>query len=161
MNTVLLLTRTVTGRLSNPGCSGGFGPNTCKRWQKPFLIMQPKDWDKAPRNTNGVQRALNCLAKSGSSRPPLYATLQLLYKKNNKMFAQQYIAAAENDSNISYRTPQEEHWAQCSSRRIKRKQGVPDTSAKFGPPDKSEHFASPLDSDDDFDLPPLSKKVRG
>ena len=39
-------------------------------------------------------------------------------------------------------------------------EGVPDTSAKFGPPDKNEHFASSLDSDDDFDLPPLSKKVK-
>ena len=76
------------------------------------------------------------------------------------LFALQYIAAAENNSKISYRTPQEEHRAQCSSRRIKSKQGIPDTSAKFGPPDKNEHFTSPLDSDDDFDLPPPSKKVK-
>lgn len=51
---------------------------------KPFSIMQPKDWDKAPRNTNGVERA-NFLAKSGSSRPSLYAAVQLLYEKD-KMF---------------------------------------------------------------------------
>lgn len=30
---------------------------------------------------------------------------------------------------------------------------------KFGLPDKNEHFTTPLDSDDDFELPPPPKKV--
>ena len=78
------------------------------------------------------------------------------------MFALQYIAAAENGSKISYRTSQEENRrSQCSSKRIKGKQGVTDKSAKFGPPDKNEHFTTPLlDSDDDFESPPPSKKVK-
>ena len=47
------------------------------------------------------------------------------------------------------------------SKRIKGKQGVTDKSAKFGPPDKNEHFTTPLlDSDDNFESPPPSKKVK-
>jgi hypothetical protein len=54
---------------------------------KPFSVMQAKDWDKAPRNTNGVERA-NCLAKSGQNRSGLYAAMQSLYEKD-KMFSLQ------------------------------------------------------------------------
>ena len=135
-------------------------PKHLQMLAKPFSVMQGKYWDKAPRNTNGVQRA-NCLAKSGQNRPGLYAAMQSLYEKD-KMFALQYIAAAENGSKISYRTSQEENRrSQCSSKRIKGKQGVTDKSAKFGPPDKNEHFTTPLlDSDDDFKSPPPSKKVK-
>ena len=51
--------------------------------------------------------------------------------------------------------------SQCSSKRIKGKQGVTDKSAKFGPPEKNEHITTPLlDSDDDFELPPPSKEVK-
>lgn len=45
---------------------------------KPFSIMNPEDWDRAPRNTNGVERA-NCSAKSGGHKPSLYAAMQSLY----------------------------------------------------------------------------------
>ena len=31
---------------------------------KPFSVMNPEDWDRAPRNTNGVEGA-NYSAKSG------------------------------------------------------------------------------------------------
>ena len=31
---------------------------------KPFSIMDPSDWDNAPRNINGVEKA-NACAKSG------------------------------------------------------------------------------------------------
>ena len=81
-------------------------PKHLQMLAKPFSIMQAKDWDKASRNTNGVERA-NCLAKSSQNRPGLYAAMQSLYEKD-KMFALQYVAAAENGSKISYRTPQEE-----------------------------------------------------
>ena len=114
-------------------------PKHLQMLAKPFSVMQGKDWDKAPRNTNGVERA-NYLAKSGQNRPGLYAAMQSLYEKD-KMFALQYI---ENGSKISYRTSQEENCrSQCSSKRIKGKQGVTDKSAKFGPPDKNEHFITP------------------
>jgi hypothetical protein len=77
------------------------------------------------------------------------------------MFALQYVAAAENGSKISYRTPQEEdRRSQCSSKRIKGKQSITDKSAKFGPLDKNEHFITLPDSDDDFELPPPPKKVK-
>ena len=36
---------------------------------------------------------------------------------------------------------------------------VTDKGAKYGPPDKSEHFTTPLNSNDDFELPP-PKKVK-
>lgn len=103
------------------------------------------------------------LAKSGQIRPGLYAAMQSLYEKD-KMFALQYVAAAENGSKISYRTPQEEdRRSQCSSKRIKGKQSITDKSAKFGPPDKNEHYITLPDSDDDFELhaPSYQESNRG
>ena len=48
---------------------------------------------------------IHYIAKSGPTRPPLFAAMQSLYEKD-KMFALQYIiAAAENDT---YRTPLED-----------------------------------------------------
>ena len=65
---------------------------------KPFSVMNPEDWDRAPRNTNGVERA-NYSAKSGGHKLSLYAAMQSLYEKD-KMFALQYIAA-EDGSKIT------------------------------------------------------------
>ena len=52
---------------------------------KPFSIMDHSDWDNAPRNKNGVERA-NASAKSGGQKQPLYAAMQSLYEKD-KLFA--------------------------------------------------------------------------
>lgn len=51
---------------------------------KPFSIMNPGDWDNAPCNTNGVEKA-NTSAKSGAHKPLLYAAMQSLYEKD-KLF---------------------------------------------------------------------------
>ena len=56
---------------------------------KPFSIMNPSDWDNAPRNTNGVERA-KASAKSVGHKPSLYTAMQSLYEKD-KLFALQYI----------------------------------------------------------------------
>ena len=42
---------------------------------KLFSIM---DWDRAPRNTNGVER-VNSSTKSGGQKHSLYAAMQSLY----------------------------------------------------------------------------------
>ena len=70
---------------------------------KPFSVMNSKDWDSAPRNTNGVELA-NALAKSGGNKPSPYAAMQSLYEKD-KMFALQYIA-----SKMGPRLHREVHW---------------------------------------------------
>jgi len=58
---------------------------------KPFAKMAPGVWSKAPRSTNGVERA-NSLAKDGDNRKIfLFCAMQSLYEKD-KMFAMQYIA---------------------------------------------------------------------
>ena len=72
---------------------------------KPFSIMNPSDWDNAPRNTNGIERA-NASAKSGGQKPSLLAAMQSLYE-NDKLFAQQSLAA-ESGSKITYRCPIDE-----------------------------------------------------
>ena len=80
--------------------------------------MNPEDWDRAPRNTNGVERA-NYSAKSGGHKLSLYAAMQFLYEKD-KMFALQYIAA-EDGSKITYRSPIEDQRSQAAVRRKKAK----------------------------------------
>ena len=65
---------------------------------KPFSVMNPQDWDRALRNTNGVERT-NCLAKRGGQKSSLYAAMQSLYEKD-KMFALQYIAAEDGSTEI-------------------------------------------------------------
>ena len=47
--------------------------------------MDHSDWDNAPRNTNGIERA-NASAKSGGQKQPLYAAMQSLHEKD-KLFA--------------------------------------------------------------------------
>ena len=63
---------------------------------KPFSKMAPSVWNKAPRSTNGVERA-NSLAKGGDTR--LFCVMQSLYEKD-KMFA----IAAKGGSKITYRS---------------------------------------------------------
>ena len=64
--------------------------------------MASSTWNKAPRNTNGVERA-NSLAKDGDSkRKSLYCTMQSLYEKD-EVFALQYIAA-DGGSKATYRS---------------------------------------------------------
>ena len=83
---------------------------------KHFAVMQSKDWDNAPRNTNGVECA-NCFATSGFIRPALYAAMQSLYEKD-KQFALQYIAAGKG-SKVSYRNLREDLLREhCSSIRM-------------------------------------------
>ena len=68
---------------------------------KPFTEMSSSDWDKCPRNTNGVER-VNGLAKSCNRKLSLYEAMQSLYE-NDKAFALQYIT--ENDGvKTSYRS---------------------------------------------------------
>ncbi len=40
--------------------------------------MNPEDWDRAPRSTNGVVCA-NCSARGGGHKPSLYVAMQSLY----------------------------------------------------------------------------------
>ena len=65
---------------------------------KPFSVMNPQDWDRALRNTNGVECTI-CLAKRGGQKSSLYAAMQSLYEKD-KMFALQYIAAEDGSTEI-------------------------------------------------------------
>ena len=49
---------------------------------KPFAKMALSTWNKAPRNTNGVERG-NLLAKDGDSkRKSLYCAMQSMYEKD-------------------------------------------------------------------------------
>ena len=103
---------------------------------KPFSVMNLEDWDRPPRNTNGIERA-NYSAKSGGHiyiKLSLYAAMQSLYEKD-KMFALQYIAA-EDGSKITYRSPvDEEHAALTSCCEKKKAEGyVCDKNASYGPP---------------------------
>ena len=96
---------------------------------KPFSVMNSEDWDTAPRNTNGVERA-NSSAKSGGQKS-LYAAMQSLCEKD-KMFALQFIAAEEG-SKITYRSPlDEEHRSQVAIKR-KQQKSICDKNASFGP----------------------------
>ena len=104
---------------------------------KPFSLMSSEDWDRAPRNTNGVER-INFAAKSCGHKQSLYVAMQSLYEKD-KVFALQYIAS-EGGSKISYRgVRDEEHRSKAAVKR-KRCVSVTDKSASFGPPDKIQHF---------------------
>jgi len=67
--------------------------------------MNSDDWDRAPRNTNGIE-CINCSTKSGGQKHSLYAAMQSLYEKD-KVFALQYIAA-EGGSKITYRGTMDE-----------------------------------------------------
>ena len=60
---------------------------------KPFSVMNPSDWDRAPRNTNGVER-MNASTKSGDQKHSLYSAMQSIYEKD-KVFALQFIASEE------------------------------------------------------------------
>ena len=120
---------------------------------KPFSVMNSKDWDSAPRNTNGVERA-NSLAKCGGNKPSLYAAMQSLYEKD-KMFALQYIAS-ENGSKITYRSPLDEEQRSQVAVKRKRQEKNSDKNACFGPPDKHQHFTN--NDDDDFEKPSSSKR---
>ena len=122
---------------------------------KPFTKMSQHNWDRAPRNTNGVER-INGLSKTtGSSPPPLYVAMQSLYEKD-KVFAVQHLAATEG-LKISYRDISEEaRRAQTAAKAEarKKKHSLPDGESQFGPPDKAQHFPKVLD--DDFSPPPKS-----
>ena len=120
---------------------------------KPFSVMNSKDWDSAPRNTNGVERA-NSLAKSGGNKPSLYAAMQSLYEKD-KMFALQYIAS-ENGSKITYRSPLDEEQRSQVAVKRKRQEKNSDKNACFGPPDKRQYFTN--NDDDNFEKPSSSKR---
>ena len=62
-------------------------PKHLKMLCKPFTEMSSSDWDKCPRNTNGVER-VNGLAKSCNRKLSLYGAMQSLYE-NDKAFALQ------------------------------------------------------------------------
>ena len=106
---------------------------------KPFAKMASGIWNKAPRNTNGVERA-NSLAKDGDSkRKSLYCAMQSLYEKD-KVFALQYIAA-DGGSKVSYRSEiSEEQRMKAAYKRKARQVAVKDSTASMGPPDKKQHF---------------------
>ena len=125
---------------------------------KPFAVMSSRDWDKAPQNTNGVERA-NSLSKSGGNKQSLFASMQSLYERD-KMFALQHISAAENGSKISYRDTSEEICRAQSYSRRKSQQYSTDKRADFGPPDKTEHFSSHTGSDKDVESVPQTKKTK-
>ena len=106
---------------------------------KPFAKMASGIWNKAPRNTNGVERA-NSLAKDGDSkRKSLYCAMQSLYEKD-KVFALQYIAA-DGGSKVSYRSEiSEEQRMKTACKRKAHQVAVKDSTASLGPPDKKQHF---------------------
>ena len=57
-------------------------PNHLRMLCKPFTKMTSSTWNKAPRNTNGVERA-NSLAKDGDSeKKSLHCAMQSLYEKD-------------------------------------------------------------------------------
>ena len=101
---------------------------------KPFSIMNPDDWDRAPRNTNGVER-VNSSTKSGGQK---HSAMQSLYEKD-KFFALQYIAA-EGGSKITYRDTLDEKQRSQAAIKRKRPKTVYDKNASFGPLDKCQHF---------------------
>ena len=113
--------------------------------------MNPEDWDRAPRNTNGIERA-NYSAKSGGHKLSLYAAMQSLNEKD-KMFALQYITV-EDGSKITYLSSvDEEQRSQAAMRRRKQKD-ICDKNASYGPPDKHQHF-----EDTDFEeIRPRNKR---
>jgi len=115
-------------------------PNHLQMLCKPFSSMSSSDWDKGPRNTNGVERA-NGLAKTCDRKISLYGAMQSLYEKD-KMFVLQYIAATDG-LKISYRSSAD--LAQRSASALKRKATqaiIKDTDCSFGPPDKKQHFVA-------------------
>ena len=107
---------------------------------KPFTEMASGDWDKCPRNTNGVRRA-NGLAQVCDRKISLYGAMQSRYEKD-KAFALQYITA--NDGvKTSYRSASD--LVQRSNAGIKRKArqtSAKDSDCSFGSPDKKQHFGS-------------------
>ena len=102
---------------------------------KPFSIMSSEDWDRAPRNTNGVER-INSATKSGGQKQSLYAAMQSLYEKD-KVFVLKYIASG---SKMSYRGVRDEEQRSQAAVKRKRSINVNDKNASFGPPDKNQHF---------------------
>ena len=82
-------------------------PKHLQMLAKPFAVMSSRDWDKAPRNTNGVERA-NCVAKSGGNKQSLCIAMQSLYEKDKCLLYSIIIAAVENWSKISYKDTSEE-----------------------------------------------------
>ena len=107
---------------------------------KPFTKMASDIWNKAPRNTNGVERA-NSLAKDGDSkRKSLYCAMQSLYEKD-KVFALQYIALMVALKYVSYCSEiSEEQRMKAAYKRKARQVAVKDSTASLGPPDKKQHF---------------------
>ena len=77
---------------------------------KPFSVMNPEDWDRAPTNINGVERA-NYSAKSNGHKLSLY-----------------------------YRSPIDEKQRSQAAVRRKKQKDVHDKSASYGPPGKYQHF---------------------
>ena len=115
-------------------------PKHLKMLCKPFTEMSSGDWEKCPRNTNGVERA-NGLAKVCDRKLSLYGAMQSLYEKD-KAFALQYISAYDGVK-TSYRSVP--NLAQRSNAAVKRKVRQPsakDNECSFGPPDKKQYFSS-------------------
>ena len=114
---------------------------------RPFKDMNDDDWDKAPRDTNGVER-INGLSKTSGSIPSLYVAMETLYKKDKAMLLQ-HIAAARHCS-VSYRSEQENRKREGAKTRKRKTIISQDSCAQYGPPDKSYHL----------DLPASSKKLK-
>ena len=58
---------------------------------KPFKDMEDADWDRAPKDTNGVER-MNRLSKTRGSIHSLYMAMESLYQKDKALLLQ-YIAS--------------------------------------------------------------------
>ena len=95
-------------------------------------------YEKAPRDTNGVER-INQDSKQ-SFPTCLKMAMEYVYKKG-KCLALSYIAA-EKQFSLSYREISEESRRSCAAKRkIQRSHSVnPDYQAQFGPPDKTSNF---------------------
>ena len=106
---------------------------------QPFAKMASSTWNKAPRNTNGMERA-NSLAKDGDGkRKSLYYAMQSLYEKD-KVFALQYIAADGGSKTTYCSETSEEQRMKAACKRKARQAVIKDSTTSLGPPDKKQHF---------------------
>ena len=115
-------------------------PNHLKMLCKPFTDVNDDVWDRAPKDTNAVER-MNRLSKTPGIIPSLYIAMESLYKKDKALLLQ-HIAASEK-CKTSYRSSAEQEKRESArSQRQKQQIKTTDKNAQFGPPDKRYHFES-------------------
>lgn len=100
-------------------------PKHLQMLAKPFSQMNENDWDKAPMNTNGVER-INSLSKSRTARPAVLAAMQC----RTRCFVLQFIAA-EGGAKTSYRSNSEQKRREQSSLQKKNQKSISDKTAEF------------------------------